>query len=162
MQQLTPIVIVYILHTSGNNRLESVALWSFQPQTPKKFPYRKCTNKHFIFFWSKSKHQLAQGQIKWPARSAGLAPLDFWLWGAWKNEGCSVHSNTPDELKERISAAVNIIMERQIQNVHENLLKRLILCIQRNSEHYPDKHCILCPQHTNVTLYIVVTFDIET
>lgn len=86
--------------------------------------------------WTGNKANRNRGQILWPARSADLTPLDFWLWGTLKNEIYSVPSNILQEFTDRIPAAVNGITEQQLQNMHENFCTRLRLCTENNGGHF--------------------------
>lgn len=86
--------------------------------------------------WIGNKANRERGHILWPARSADLTPLDFWLWGSIKDEVYSVRSNTPEQLRGRISAAFNNITQEKIDNVHRNVVNRLRLCLQHNGGHF--------------------------
>lgn len=77
------------------------------------------------------------GNIKWPARSPDLTPLDFFLWGHVKNLVYKRYYGSVEELKTEVQ---NIIL-----NIHHNSIlkatrnefsRRIRLCIRENGSHF--------------------------
>lgn len=77
------------------------------------------------------------GPIPWPARSPDLTPLDFFLWGAMKNDVYSVPVHTREDLVRRIETAANNIKERLATiNLKKSMKKRALTCIISNGENF--------------------------
>lgn len=66
-----------------------------------------------------------KGEIKWPARSPDLTPLDFFLWSYLKCRVYRVQLNNLDDLRNRIleEAALNDqnIIRKAVSNFYEHI-----------------------------------------
>jgi hypothetical protein len=72
------------------------------------------------------------GPVEWPPYSPDLTPCDFWLWGQLKDQVYSAPIRTLDELKERITIAINAIPPAMCQKVINSAFKRFQLCAANN------------------------------
>lgn len=74
----------------------------------------------------------------WPARSADLTPLDFYLWGTIKNKvyGSNFHYNNVEELREEVLAAFNHVHRNTLRTVTNSVVKRYRLCVHENGQHF--------------------------
>lgn len=70
------------------------------------------------------------GDISWPARSPDLTPLDFFLWGFTKQEVYRTAPTTAEDMKERIRTVFRGINCQILNNVKDNFMRRLHLCVQ--------------------------------
>ena len=72
----------------------------------------------------------------WPPRSPDLTPLDFFLWGYLKQK---VYEKRPfrnvDHLENTIRNCVQTITPQIIRNVHNEMHKRTIQCIENGGAH---------------------------
>lgn len=75
------------------------------------------------------------GPKRWPPRSPDLTCLDFFLWGALKNDVYSAEVDNVEMLKDRIIQAFNTIRQRDLNVVHQNTLLRYDACIQAHGQH---------------------------
>ncbi|KOC59411.1 hypothetical protein WH47_11040 [Habropoda laboriosa] len=74
--------------------------------------------------------------IAWPPRSPDLTSLDFYLWSHIKSVVYSEEITGFDQLKERISFALNQLKQQNtLENVHRNLVRKAQLCIRQNGQH---------------------------
>lgn len=74
------------------------------------------------------------GVVEWPARSPDLSPLDYFLWGAVKNQ---IYKDTPrniEQLKARLTNAFDAIPRRTIQRAVIHARKRAQLCFNLNGQ----------------------------
>lgn len=72
----------------------------------------------------------------WPPRSPDLTPLDYFLFGYLKDKVSSVRLHALDELRVTITEAVNNVTPEVLQNVFENMKRRVNLCLQVNGRHF--------------------------
>lgn len=72
----------------------------------------------------------------WPARSPDLTPLDYFLFGHLKNTIFKTAIHTIEELEAAIIREINNITEEQLQNVFENMHRRVNLCIASEGHHF--------------------------
>jgi len=72
------------------------------------------------------------GPISWAPRSPDLTPLDFYLWGYIKSNVYKTKVKDINELKNRIEKEIKAIKKETLQNVFNDILKRLKLCIDVN------------------------------
>lgn len=72
---------------------------------------------------------------RWPPRSPDLTCLDFFLWGAIKNDVYSAEVDNVEMLKDRITPAFNTIRQRDLNVVHRNTLLRYNACIRAHGQH---------------------------
>ena len=74
--------------------------------------------------------------MPWPPRSQDVTPLDFFLWGYVKD---SVYvlplPQSIEELKDRISAAIETISADLLDQVHSCLRKRLLIRVKTGGRH---------------------------
>lgn len=76
------------------------------------------------------------GPIRWPARSPDLNPLDFFLWGYCKE---IVYKTLPEDLEDletRLRYAVWSVEEDVMENVQQNLLRRMRACVRMDGGHF--------------------------
>ena len=78
------------------------------------------------------------GDISWPPRSPDLTPPDFFLWGYLKGKVYINKPNTLQELKNNIIAEINGITADVLQNVTENTVKSIRMCIVNDGKHLED------------------------
>jgi len=69
-----------------------------------------------------------RGPVEWPARSPDLTPLDFFLWGFLKTKVYVTAPNSVDELKQSIRREINNITPNMLENVSNNIVKRIHYC----------------------------------
>lgn len=74
------------------------------------------------------------GPVKWPPRSPDLTPLDYCLWGWFKNEVYKVKVDTRDALIRRIRNAAVLIQERHesLRKATGALCRRSRMCLEVN------------------------------
>lgn len=72
----------------------------------------------------------------WPARSPDLTPLDFFLWGYLKHK---VYKHRPfrdlGHLEHTIRNCAAEITPQMVRNVHREMQRRTILCMERDGGH---------------------------
>jgi hypothetical protein len=66
----------------------------------------------------------------WPARSPGLNPCDFYLWGNLKNKVHSSNPHTMDDLMYNICETIISIEVSELKIISNNFLKRLEVCFK--------------------------------
>lgn len=76
--------------------------------------------------------------VRWPARSADLTPLDFYLWGTLKNKvyGSNFSYNDVEELREAVMQAFNGVNRNTLRKVTASVAKRCRLCLAHNGQHF--------------------------
>jgi transposase len=77
------------------------------------------------------------GPLEWAPRSPDLTPLDFFFWGVIKEKVYSAKIRNLEHLKARIVSAcaeINGNVE-MLHRVHENLAKRIHLCMLNDGGH---------------------------
>jgi len=88
-------------------------------------------NEHFPGRWMGR-----YGPIRWPARSPDLNPLDFFFWGYCKE---LIYKTLPEDLEDidtRLRHAVWAIEENLMEEVQNNLLRRMRACVRMNGGHF--------------------------
>lgn len=72
------------------------------------------------------------GPIEWPARSPDLNPIDFFLWGYYKEIVYARETNSEAELRQKLNEAENQIKANRSAFIalSQNFLRRCRLCIQ--------------------------------
>ncbi|CAK1590750.1 unnamed protein product [Parnassius mnemosyne] len=80
------------------------------------------------------------GPIAWPPRSPDLNPLDFFLWGYFKEIVYQGENNSEQELRQKLEfARVQVINNRgAFRRLRRNFIRRCRLCVMvrgRNFEH---------------------------
>lgn len=76
------------------------------------------------------------GPVRWPARSPDLTPLDFFYWPHIKEKVYASPPENLDDLRERITVAINNISIEQRENVLRKIVEKYDLCIQQNGGHF--------------------------
>jgi hypothetical protein len=75
------------------------------------------------------------GPVRWPARSPDLTPLDFYLWGHLKDLVYATPPQGPDDLRNRVTAACRLVTNAMLQDVRDNLYRRLQTCVATEGGH---------------------------
>lgn len=78
------------------------------------------------------------GHVAWPPRSPDLTPLDYFLWGALKQEVYAVQINSREQLLQRIIDACDIIKSQpnSIAKSVKQLYQRGQKCIEMEGYHF--------------------------
>ena len=73
----------------------------------------------------------------WPARSPDLNPLDYYLWGALKEEMKFANLDSVDTMKKAIRNAIRSVNRQPevLRSVISNFKFRLSKCLERNGQH---------------------------
>lgn len=100
-------------------------LW-WQQRCPLHNAHIVATRLHTLF---PNKWIGTRGVIAWPARSPDLNPLDFFLWGALKNNIYRNNFEHVDDLKNCLTQALRDIPRRTIYRAINNTKRRLTRCI---------------------------------
>lgn len=80
------------------------------------------------------------GPRRWPARSPDLTPLDFYLWGAVKNEVYSQPRESVEQLREKITEVFQNLREVPMENVRQSILRRCDACIDVQGRHVENRY----------------------
>ena len=72
------------------------------------------------------------GPISWPPRSPDLTPLDFFLLGHVKTVVYASKPRSLEELRGRIERTIREINETQLENVFNEMRKRLAQCVKKD------------------------------
>lgn len=81
------------------------------------------------------------GDVRWPARSPDLSPLDYFLWGTVKDQIYKTVPTDIDELRRNIITILrNKIRRGDILRAIRNLQKRVALCLEVEGE--PFEHLL--------------------
>lgn len=76
------------------------------------------------------------GPTNWPARSPGLTPCDFFLWGFIKNIVYKEEVTTKQNMKDRITAAFRQVTPAMLRDVRKSMKERARKCINENGRHF--------------------------
>lgn len=78
------------------------------------------------------------GPIRWPPRSPDLNPIDFFIWGYYKDIAYARESLNEEELRQRIGEAGNVVRGNReaFRRLKENFLRRCRLCIAVGGRHF--------------------------
>lgn len=76
------------------------------------------------------------GDIRWPARSPDLSPLDYYLWGTMKNKIYRIVPRDIDELRRKIVSTLRQIRRRDVIRAINNLRKRVELCLEMDGNQF--------------------------
>ncbi|CAK1590422.1 unnamed protein product [Parnassius mnemosyne] len=78
------------------------------------------------------------GPIEWPARSPDLNPIDFFIWGFYKEMVYAREINSENELREKLRQCAEKIGENTnaLRRLKANFLRRCRLCIKVNGRHF--------------------------
>jgi hypothetical protein len=71
--------------------------------------------------------------VAWPARSPDLSPLDFFLGGQMYGETYQTVPETEEILINRINAAAAIVTVKMLENVQQNIQRRVHACLNRRA-----------------------------
>lgn len=79
-----------------------------------------------------------RGPINWPPRSPDLNPIDFFIWGYYKEIVFARETSTEEELRERIREAGNYVKSNSqaFRELKNNFLRRCRLCISVGGRHF--------------------------
>lgn len=72
--------------------------------------------------------------IAWPPRSPDLNMLDFFLWGMLQHRVNITQSRTTEEIEQKVRQEMNLVSFETLEKVHDNLKKRLRVCVEQNGE----------------------------
>lgn len=72
--------------------------------------------------------------IPWPPRSPDFNPCDIFLWAYTKHLCYQERAQDIDELRAKIDESFDNVTEDMLVNVHQNLVKRLNMCINVNGD----------------------------
>lgn len=78
------------------------------------------------------------GPIQWPPRSPDLNPIDFFIWGYYKDLVYNNPYNSIDDLKRSLMSIRDRIRENEeaFRRLKRNFVKRCRLCIECNGAHF--------------------------
>ena len=76
-----------------------------------------------------------RADIVWPPRSCDLTLLDYYLWGAGKDNRYANKPETINALKDNIREAIGEIQLHAIDNVLKNCTDRVGYCIASQGSH---------------------------
>lgn len=76
------------------------------------------------------------GPKNWPARSPDLTSPDFFLWGYIKNIVYATPPTTPQNMKDRITAAFQSVTPQMLLNVKHSFNRRVRLCVDQGGSHF--------------------------
>ncbi|EFN66784.1 Transposable element Tc3 transposase, partial [Camponotus floridanus] len=72
------------------------------------------------------------GPMRWPPRSPDLTPCDFFLWGYIKDIVYAIIPENEEDLRYKITRAVEGITAEMLQSTMENVIKRVECCIEHD------------------------------
>jgi hypothetical protein len=70
------------------------------------------------------------GPMHWPSRSPDLNPIDLFLWGHLMENIYLVLPIRPEDTTARLHAAVCMVNNGMLQNVHESIVQRANKCVK--------------------------------
>ena len=76
-----------------------------------------------------------RADVVWPPWSCDLTPLDYYLWGAVKDNCYANKPETIDALKDNIRDAIGEIQLHTIDNVLQNWTDRVGYCMASRGSH---------------------------
>lgn len=78
------------------------------------------------------------GPIAWPPRSPDLNPIDFFIWGYYKEIAYARESTNEEELRRKIHEAGDVVKGNRegFRNLKNNFLNRCRLCIAAQGRHF--------------------------
>ena len=78
------------------------------------------------------------GPVAWPARSAGLNPLDFYLWGHLKSVVYAEPVADRQTLQQRIRTAFDDlrVQDGRLERVRQSMMRRVVSCIDAQGGHF--------------------------
>lgn len=108
-------------------------MWFQQDGAPPHYhrEVRTFLNNNFGERW------IGRGAVSpWPARSPDLTPLDYFLWGAVKEEVYQTPIENLDQLEQRIRAACNRISPEILRRVKRSFMNRINACERSGGAHF--------------------------
>lgn len=71
------------------------------------------------------------GPISWPPRSPDLNPMDFFIWGYFKEIAYARESGSEQELRQKLTEAERVVKENRaaFRRLKDNFLRRCRMCI---------------------------------
>lgn len=78
------------------------------------------------------------GPIEWPARSPDLNPIDFFIWGYYKEVVYAQQTNSEEELRRKLREAATKVRQNSsaFRRLKDNFLRRCRLCIEVEGRHF--------------------------
>lgn len=76
------------------------------------------------------------GPVRWPPRSPGFNPLDYFLWGLIKNKVYNSKTENIEQLRQKIIEAFQSVRPEEIRKAVLQSKKRARLCLQENGRHF--------------------------
>ena len=94
------------------------------------------TNETIVFLLQKFRRVLSLCmENEWSLHSPDLYPLDFFLWGACKDNVYKEHPRSEPDLKAAVEAYVQTVSIKTCRNVTDNLAIRVKACCVRGDAH---------------------------
>jgi transposase len=108
-------------------------LWFQQDGAPPHYglQVREFLNQAFPETWIGRR-----GPVAWPPRSPDLTPLDFFFWGFIKHIVFASQPTDLNDLKKKIVRACARVTPQILNNVRNNLFRRLNLCHSMRGIHF--------------------------
>uniref|UniRef100_A0A0N5C215 Transposable element Tc3 transposase n=1 Tax=Strongyloides papillosus TaxID=174720 RepID=A0A0N5C215_STREA len=88
------------------------------------------TMSHLKSIFGRTNSVSRNSDLKWPARSPDLNPLDFYLWRRLKDLVSKNRSETIEILKTQITDAIRNISVDELERVYISFVSRLVRCIE--------------------------------
>jgi hypothetical protein len=76
------------------------------------------------------------GPVRWPPRSPDLTPCDFFLWGYIKDIVYATIPENEEDLRHKITRAVESITTEMLQLTIRNIIKRVECCIDHDGNNF--------------------------
>jgi hypothetical protein len=78
------------------------------------------------------------GPISWPPRSPDLNPIDFFIWGYYKEITYARECSSEEELRQKITEAKRVVSENRqaFRRLKNNFLRRCRMCIAASGGHF--------------------------
>lgn len=78
------------------------------------------------------------GTISWPPRSPDLNPLDYFLWGYFKEAVYESTNDSEQQLRQKLHHVAEVIKnnQRALRSLRRNFLRRCWLCIRTRGRHF--------------------------
>lgn len=108
-------------------------IWFQQDGAPPHF----CRNARTILNDTYPNRWIGRGgPVNWPARSPDLTPLDFFLWGFVKEKVMAIAPTTVEDMRQRITRAVQEITPNMLLRVRNSFRNRVNKCLEKNGHHF--------------------------
>lgn len=78
------------------------------------------------------------GPIAWPPRSPDLNPIDFFVWGYYKEIVYATEARNVDDMQRKINEAERIIKDNRMafRQLKDNFFRRCRICIENEGRHF--------------------------